>query len=264
MRPAAPDSTDKLRRRGAQREEKRREIIEETKKLLLRYGNRATTMDEIASEAGLATASLYRYFPLGKDELYEELIDTVLALDEEALNPALDSGAPPVEKLIEVGMAYVGFALEHPGWFQFVATPKVFGSLTDEQVKRIATRVGDLVDRVAEVIELGQSPELPIEQRIAEHLDPREAAEFLHGAWNGLLGLSVRDDDLEREDDRLLQLSAVGTNIVQNGMMSRRLDKARAVALDMALAGKSHEDIDAALQDEFSLTLKNVLRAAPG
>lgn len=261
--PTATNSTDKLRRRGAQREEKRREIIEETKKLLLRYGNRATTMDEIANAAGLATASLYRYFPLGKDELYEEIIDTVLALDEKALKPALDSDAPPVEKLIEVGVAYVGFALEHPGWFQLLATPKVFGSLTDEQAERIATRVGHLIDRVAEVIELGKSADLPVEQRIAEHLDSRKTAEFLHGAWNGLLELSVRADDLERTDDRLLELAALGTDLVQNGMMSRRLDKARAVALDMALAGQSHEAIDAALQDEFSLMLENVLRAEP-
>lgn len=259
----ATNSSDKRRRRNEKRQVKRGEIIEATKELLLRYGNRATTMDEIANEAGVATASLYRYFPDGKDELYEELITRVLDLDEEALNPALDSGEAPVDALIEVGMAYVAFALEHPGSFQFVATPKVFGPLTDEQVKRISTRVSRLVDRVAELIKRGQSHDLPEEERIDENLDPREAAEFLHGAWNGLLGLSVRDDDLERKDERLLRLAAVGTDIVQNGMMSHGLDKARAVALDMALAGKSHADIDAALQVEFSLTLEDVLRSRP-
>lgn len=261
--PAQTNPTDKRRRRTEQRQEKRAEIIEATKDLLLRYGNRATTMDEIANEAGVATASLYRYFPYGKDELYEELIESVLALNEEALDPALDSEEAPVDALIEVGMAYLGFALKHPGAFQFVATPKVFGQLTDEQVKRIAFRVGRLVDRVAELIKRGQSSDLPEEQRIAEDLDPREAAEFLHGAWNGLLGLSVRDDELERRGEGLLQLAAVGTGIVQYGMMSRRLDKARIVALNMALARESSAQIDAGLQAEFSLTLEDVLRIQP-
>lgn len=261
--PNATGSSDRRKRRREEREARRAEIIEAVREQLFRYGNLARTMDEIASVAGVGTASLYKYFPDGKDQLYDELIESVLVLDEKALEQAFDSGETPVQELIDVGMAYVRFALDHPAAFQFLATPKAFGSLTDEQVERIATRVSRLVGRVAKVIERGQGHDLPDEERIADRLDPTETAEVLHGAWNGLLGLSVRDDALELEDERLLVLAGVATDIVQNGMMSRRIDQARAVALEMALAGSPRADIDAALQEGFSLALGDVLRARP-
>jgi AcrR family transcriptional regulator len=259
--PRATNSSDKRKRRREQHDEKRAEIIKATRRLLFRYGHRAGTMEEIANASGIGTASLYKYFPEGRDQLYDALIDSVLALDEEALNRAFDSGETPVDELIAVGQAYVGFALEHPGAFQFLATPKAFGSLTDEQVEHMASRVSRLVGRVAKVIERGQSRDLPEAQRISEHLDPMQTAEVLHGAWNGLLGLSVREDALERKNEHLIQLAAVATDIVQNGMMSRRLDQARAVALDMALARSSRAAIDAALSDRFSVSLDDVLNA---
>jgi AcrR family transcriptional regulator len=50
-----------------------RRILETASRLFLRYGFEKTTMDDIAREAGIAKATLYRYWP-SKEALFEALL----------------------------------------------------------------------------------------------------------------------------------------------------------------------------------------------
>jgi AcrR family transcriptional regulator len=193
-------------------------IIDDALVLLLRDGRRAMTMEEIAKYTELSIGSLYKYFPNGRVELYDKLVDRLVTTD--ALDRAFDPDKTPIEELAGIGQAYLDFGLSHPGYFQLVAQPKVFGPLSDAQAERVAARVSKLIDRVAAVIERGQSPDLPDGERFAEGLDARNTAEVLHGAWNGLLGLSVRGDALERNGDELTEFARLLTQIVRNGMVS--------------------------------------------
>jgi TetR/AcrR family transcriptional regulator len=258
---AATDTSEKRELRREQRKTKRTAIVEATIALLFRQHKPATTMDEIAAKSGMSTASLYKYFPDGKDEIYEELIDYVLEMDEAYLEGPLESGKPPLEVLTELGAAYVNFGAQFPALFQFLTQPTDFGPLTGGQAAEIAKRVSRILERVAGVIAQGQRDDIPVEQRFAEHLDPYRTAQVLHGAWNGLVGLSLRDDDLRVDGETLIALSTLATSVVQHGVMSRRLDEPRTVALGMLAQGTAVDAVDAHLRKSFSVTFEEVSTA---
>jgi len=261
------DPHDKRARRRLQRDEKRSEILDTTVKLLLRQDEPSARMDEIAKEAGLSTASLYKYFPDGKDELYEALIERVLSADGELLDEAFDSDKPPHERLKAVGAAYVEFGVKYPGLFRFVSQPTSFGPLAADQVELVGEHLSHLLDRVADLIARGQGDDAPEAHRIAAHCDPLATARVLHAAWYGIIGLSLRDAALN-VDNRLdvQELSSIAMDIVEHGIASRRDDEARAVALRMLVASKmSVDDVDAQLRETFSVTLDELMEEAePG
>ncbi len=64
-----------LKWKDVKREIQREAIIKAAKNLFSRKGYLNVTMDEIASEAGLSKATLYKFFP-SKHQLYREILQT--------------------------------------------------------------------------------------------------------------------------------------------------------------------------------------------
>jgi len=218
----AANSTDKAERRSQRRNEVMRTmIIDAALELVLGDAKREITMEEIADSAAVSTASLYNYFPGKKKELYKALVHRVLTTDAAYMAWAFDYRKTPVEELNAIGHAYLKFGLENPGYFRLIAQPNTIVGLDSRQVGRLARSVSHFLDRVAEVIKRGQSHNLPDGARFADtDLDPRKVAEALHGAWNGVLGLSLRDDVLARKGDDLQELARIATTIVSRGLVS--------------------------------------------
>ncbi|MBV8950773.1 MAG: helix-turn-helix transcriptional regulator, partial [Actinobacteria bacterium] len=52
----------------------RTRILEATFACIAKFGLAKTTMDDAAREAGLSRATVYRYFPGGRDELVREVV----------------------------------------------------------------------------------------------------------------------------------------------------------------------------------------------
>src|SRR4051812_6360047 len=50
-----------------------RAVLEAAKRCCERWGRTKTTVDDIANEAGISRATLYRMFPGGRDNLFESL-----------------------------------------------------------------------------------------------------------------------------------------------------------------------------------------------
>ncbi len=190
-------------------------------------------MEEIAKRARVSTGSLYNYFR-DKEELYERVVNEVdhaLATDERYLQPAFDHAfdedKSAVDALIDISARYLAFGVDHPGYFQLIAQPNLFGLVDEKLAQRMAKRVDDLVHRVAQVIDCGMKageitdrldPDAP-----DDTLDPYDAARFLHGAWNGLLALSVREDDLKLDEDDLQKIALIAVNALRFGMEPRTL-----------------------------------------
>jgi len=196
-------------------------IVDATLGLLLGDDKREITMEDIAEAAAVSTASLYNYFPGKKNELYKALVKRVLTTDAAYMARAFDLRKTPVEELNAVGEAYLRFGLENPGYFRLIAHPNTIVGLDDRQVERLARSVLRFLRRIAEIVERGQSPDLPDGIRLADtSLDPLKVAEVLHGAWNGVLGLSLRDDALARRGDELRELARIATTIVSRGLVS--------------------------------------------
>jgi AcrR family transcriptional regulator len=71
--PAGPEVAARLARRERRRNHSRGEILDAARRVLLRKGIAATTLEAVASEAGLSKTALYYYFP-SKDALFFELV----------------------------------------------------------------------------------------------------------------------------------------------------------------------------------------------
>lgn len=100
-------------------DQRRRDIIEVAKRLILQGGFEAATMRSLATEAGFANGALKHYFP-GKESIIAATFQSVLAeidprqlLDEEAPHPerdpvaylreAIDTWLPSEEREINAG-----------------------------------------------------------------------------------------------------------------------------------------------------------------
>src|SRR5262245_29792314 len=73
-RPASSTAmTPRVARRERRRERSRDEILEATRRVLLREGIAATTLDAVAKEVGVTKTALYYYYP-SKEALFFELV----------------------------------------------------------------------------------------------------------------------------------------------------------------------------------------------
>jgi len=94
------------------REEKRRErherLVVAAMKLFSRFGYRKTSLDDVASEAGISKATFYHYFT-GKDELIGEVFGRYYHEYADRLRRELAVVKGPAEKLRRYGQVVHGY-----------------------------------------------------------------------------------------------------------------------------------------------------------
>ena len=71
--PVSAAAVNRLARRERRRDRSREEILEAARRVLLRNGIAATTLDAVAREVGVSKTALYYYYP-SKDALFFELV----------------------------------------------------------------------------------------------------------------------------------------------------------------------------------------------
>ena len=151
--------------------ERRRRIVDAARFLILRQGLRATTMEAVAREAGVAKPTLYGYFP-DRDAVFMTIVEDLVADIVAAVRAALDMGGDVVDR--------VGAALSAK--YKIIArllegSPHA-DELYSEQDRLVAPRV--------------KSMEQNVEAMIAESLAtagvarPRQLAKLLLAAAGGI------------------------------------------------------------------------------
>ncbi len=75
-------------------------IIDGTLTCLARHGTAKTTVDDIAREAGVSRATVYRVFPGGRDEILSAVVDTEMARLFSALGVRLGRAGTLTEALV--------------------------------------------------------------------------------------------------------------------------------------------------------------------
>ena len=88
-------------------------ILEATYACVARLGMAKTTMEDIAREAGLSRATLYRAFPGGRDEVLDAVVTWEVARFFGRVGAAIDPGALDAASLLEQGLLAAHDALEH-------------------------------------------------------------------------------------------------------------------------------------------------------
>lgn len=85
-------------RRERRRDQSREEIIEAARRVLLRSGLAATTLDAVAREVGMSKTALYYYYP-SKDALLFELVFGTMEAQARAVHDAVDQAGDGAEAL---------------------------------------------------------------------------------------------------------------------------------------------------------------------
>ncbi len=91
-------AASRLARQQRRRERSRSEILEAARRVLIREGVAATTLELVAAEAGLSKAGLYYYFD-SKDALLFELVFASYEAQAKAVHAAVESAADGSEAL---------------------------------------------------------------------------------------------------------------------------------------------------------------------
>jgi len=127
---------------------RRRQLIDVAIETFATTGYNATTMEEIATTAGVTKPLLYQHFT-SKRALYLELIDDVAARLIRALADAAGAQTSP-RRQVEAGcQAYFQFAIENPS-----AVRMLFDAPEDEELARGLRTIEDAIaDFVAPLIE---------------------------------------------------------------------------------------------------------------
>jgi AcrR family transcriptional regulator len=107
-----------LERREREKQELRQQILDAAREMFATVGYEATTMRKIAEAIEYSPTSIYLYF---RDK--EELLREICHNDFVALATAFNQLAQiedPLERLRQVGMAYIEFGLKYPNQYRFM------------------------------------------------------------------------------------------------------------------------------------------------
>jgi AcrR family transcriptional regulator len=105
-------------RRERERQEVREKILDAARELFAEHGYEAVTMRRIADRIEYSPTAIYFHFK-DKEALLRELCDEdfgALARHFKKIAAIAD----PIERLRQIGLAYVEFGLEHPNQYRFM------------------------------------------------------------------------------------------------------------------------------------------------
>jgi TetR/AcrR family transcriptional regulator len=172
------------------------------------------TVEQIAARAGVAVSSIYNHFG-SKAGLHAAVVERARDVDEQHMDRAYRDELSAVEQIEAAAVEYLEFSLQHPQHFRMLAFPPDPGhfpagrTTLDTLARRVAEQNARLVDAIRRGIAAGQ----------LRDVDPERAATALWAAWNGILSLAWRPDELRRDPAELRALLDAATDMVRHGLL---------------------------------------------
>ena len=170
-------------------DQRRRQLLDCAREVFARSGFHATSMDDIALDAGVTKPVLYQHFP-SKRALYVELLDDTGSRLLDRLAAATRAATTGRARVEEGFAAYFRFVFHDEAAFRLL-----FGAPVRSDPE-FARAVEDTVRAAAEII--AELIEIPVtdEQR-------RTLAGGLVGMAESVSRRALADEDVERDPDRL-------------------------------------------------------------
>lgn len=106
-------------RREQEKQELRQVILTAASQLFLEQGYEGFSLRQIAERIGYSATTIYLYFK-DKDDLLFALCDEGFDQFGQQLSAAAESTSDPKERIVEIGHAYVRFALANPAYYQLM------------------------------------------------------------------------------------------------------------------------------------------------
>jgi len=165
--------------RARRRAQKLARILSASRALLRHHGHENLSLREVARRAGLSPAGMYEFFDT-REHLVDALAREANAALSRALRSAVSKESDPVERMVRIGLAYIGYAQKHPTDF-LLLFGRVSGrrSLIEEvppesEYAQIRTAVADVIG----VGRLGGA-------------DPRFLEALAYGFWSSMHGMAM-------------------------------------------------------------------------
>lgn len=175
-----------MKRSKADAEQTRLTILEAAQKLFFTRGVAATSLDRIATEAGVTRGAIYWHFK-DKADLMMALRKQYCLPQEDMITRAAVSGHPDPISLLESKGAEVLRLFEQDEGMQrmfLITSTQMPGTPEAEGIRRVNAEMFDVMLKLMErARKNGQ---------LAPHLDPPEAAVYLMVSMNGLLNEWLR------------------------------------------------------------------------
>ncbi len=184
-----------------EREARRTLIMDSAEKVFSNSPFDRVSMREIADDAGIATSSIYTYFP-NQDTLFVEatLRNTNALIDE--LNSIIESSAD--EHLLERSInTFIGFISKHDSYFRMMVLFMTRGNLNPEALAKL----NEMVRRGLDVFET-------IFTKIGYKGDIGMLAHFFFASLNGIL-VTYRKLPGRSEEKVLAHMEKVGRVMVE-------------------------------------------------
>ncbi len=173
----------KVRRDSYHHGDLKRALTSAALSLVAERGPKGFTLTEAARRAGVSAAAPYRHFT-DKAHLLAAVAEQGFLELHTALTASANAGSEPTEKLIEIGRAYVRWALGHPDQYRVM-----FGADTDKtRHPSLAVAAGQAFAVLLDAIAACQAAGLLRGQ------EPREAAGPLWSLVHGIASLAIEGE----------------------------------------------------------------------
>ena len=167
-------------------EQRKQDIIRAAKQMFVQQGYASTTISQIASEAEMATGTLYRYFK-SKDELIwavshehiEEGLQAFTTLEEESTSAG--------DQLLEILLKpYQNTDTDQSRQDAVISLESTLAALRNDELKeKVATDISISIDALTELIQKAQA-----QGEVNPRFSPSALSALLHGTASGLASLS--------------------------------------------------------------------------
>ncbi|MCS7212920.1 MAG: TetR/AcrR family transcriptional regulator [Candidatus Calescibacterium sp.] len=186
-----------MRGRKSIKDEKRRKILELSKKVFAKYGFAKTTMEDIGSEIGFTAAAIYYYFE-SKDHLFKECIVDELTKVIDKIEQEIKAVNQPVEKLkkyIEIKVSMTRDVVKNLNMTKDVLE-EMKGEVSKLGLKDLATREYKIIE---EIMKQG------MESNIFRTVEIKKVAFIINAIVKELISTEDRKKDIEDIFDIILR-----------------------------------------------------------
>ena len=184
-------------------ESTRERILEATLVCVGRHGMAKTTMEDIAREADLARATLYRAFPGGRDEVLDAVVTWEVARFFDRLRAAIEPDGKVLAEVLERGLLAARDAMEHHELLQRLlrdgAAVEVGAGVAGEGPDQLGPSLAVVMPRVVRARAGGLRPRREAEP-LRAGVDPAEGAELLARLALSYLSTPARWDLTDRAE----------------------------------------------------------------
>jgi TetR/AcrR family transcriptional regulator len=192
-------------RREREKLERKKQILDAARTLLLDKGLQATSINRIAKVAELGVATLYSYYK-NKEDIYVALQEEGLSLLYSKIKEAARKGKTPSDKIKKMALAYYQFSEVQKDYFDvinyFLTAPRVIFS---QGKKTLVDLLGDkILSELKEAIDKGS------QEGVYQKVNTTRSALVFWAALNGLIQFKkMKTTLLQGESHKALYTFAV-------------------------------------------------------